>query len=84
MNKRESLSLILCCEENGDDSCGGKCIHPENASFCPYGFVVDKLLDELMSPGEEALGAPRKRGQIGPVGAKEVWQAIITAIKAGK
>lgn len=84
MSKREALALILCKEDNGDDACKENCIHPENNSFCPYGFVVDKLLDELMEPGEGALHAGDDAGIDELTSAGEVWQVVLTAIREGK
>ena len=95
MSKRDQLALILCREENGEDACKENCIHPENNSFCPYGFVVDKLLGELWEPGRGVDAALKNTVQELLVGWDEnteqvrsiypkVWKAGITAIKAGK
>ena len=90
MSKRDQLALILCREENGEDACKESCIHPENNSFCPYGFVVDKLLDELLEPGEAALGMATGHpptdfdADLQRTEDLITWQAIIRAIRAGK
>ena len=39
--------------------------------------VTAILLERMREPSEAMLQAPQARGQVGPMGADEVWQAVL-------
>ncbi len=77
---KDTLALILCREENGDDACKENCIHPENNSFCPYGFVVDKLLDAMPLRNSLARIARGRTNSGDPLDGEKARQLARTAM----